>query len=162
MSCARVLVVFTAVFFTGCAGSPRIDSCPEPNELARLTPQYLIGAGDMLQIFVWRNPEISTTIPVRPDGRISTPLVSDMVAAGKTPSDLARDMEAVLSEYLRSPTVNVIVASPGLGSQIQVVGAVNVPQGVVYRESMRVLDVLLTAGASSPPSSCSAWSCWWA
>src|SRR3982751_5953390 len=73
---------------------------------------YLIGPGDMLQVFVWRNPELSTSIPVRPDGKISTPLVENLVAIGKTPSQLAREMETVLSEYVRSPKVNIIVTTP--------------------------------------------------
>lgn len=111
-----------------------------------VSPDYLIGTGDQLQVFVWRNPEVSTTVLVRPDGRISTPLVEDIVAAGKRPAALARDMEAVLSQYLRSPTVNVIVGSSGQGNEIQVVGEVNAAQGVPYRDSIRVLDVLLAAG----------------
>jgi polysaccharide export outer membrane protein len=117
--------------------------CPAPQSL---TTDYIIGAGDSLEIFVWRNPEVSTTVLVRPDGRISTPLVEDMTAAGKTPTRLARDMETVLSEYLVSPTVNVIIDSPGQSNLIQAVGALNAPQGVSYRESITVLDVVLTAG----------------
>ena len=76
-------------------------------------PNYIVGPGDTLQIFVWRNPELTTTVPVRPDGKITTPLVQDMVAVGKTPSQLAKDIETVLAEYIRSPQVNVIVVEPG-------------------------------------------------
>ncbi len=108
---------------------------------------YVIGPGDILQVFVWRNPELSVTVPVRPDGRVSTPLVEDMVAVGKTPSDLARDIEKTLSEYIRSPQVNVIVSTPaGVLSQVKAVGQVKTPQGIAYREGMRVLDLLLAVG----------------
>jgi polysaccharide biosynthesis/export protein len=108
---------------------------------------YIIGPGDALQVFVWRNPELSTIVPVRPDGKISTPLVEDMVAIGKTPSQLARDIEGVLAEYVRSPQVNVIVTTPvSTYSQIRVIGQVAKPQAVAYREGMTVLDAILTVG----------------
>lgn len=108
---------------------------------------YIIGPGDTLQVFVWRNPELTTTIPVRPDGKISTPLVEDMVAIGKTPSQLARDIEKVLSEYIRSPQVNIIVTQPmSVYSQVRVIGEVGRPQAIPYREGMTVLDVLLQVG----------------
>src|SRR5579871_5024086 len=74
-----------------------------------VSSEYLIGPGDTLEIFVWRNPELTATVPVRPDGKVSTPLVENMVAVGKTPSQLARDIEKMLSEYVKSPEVNVIV-----------------------------------------------------
>jgi len=108
---------------------------------------YLVGPGDSLQIFVWRNPELSTTVPVRPDGKISTPLVEDMVAVGKTPSQLARDVEKVLAEFIRSPQVNVIVTVPlSAFSQVKVIGQVTTPQSLPYRQGMRVLDAVLAAG----------------
>jgi polysaccharide export outer membrane protein len=108
---------------------------------------YVIGPGDALQVFVWRNPELTTTVPVRPDGKISTPLVEDMVAVGKTPSELARDMERVLAEYIRSPQVNIIVSQPvSTFSQVKVIGQVAKPQAVPYRQGMRVLDAVLAVG----------------
>ena len=95
---------------------------------------YIIGPGDTLQIFVWRNPELGATIPVRPDGKISTPLVEDMVAVGKNPSTLARDIEKVLGEYVRSPQVNVIVTQPAsVFSQVKVIGQVQRPQALAHR-----------------------------
>lgn len=112
---------------------------------------YIIGPGDVLQIFVWRNPELSVSVPVRPDGRISTPLVEDMVAIGKTPSVLARDMEGVLAQYVRSPTVNVLVTQPASRfSQVKVVGQVLRPQAIAFREGLTVLDVLLEVGGLTP------------
>jgi polysaccharide biosynthesis/export protein len=110
-------------------------------------PNYLIGPGDSLQVFVWRNPDLSTVVPVRPDGKISTPLVEDMVAVGKTPSNLARDIEHVLGEFIRSPQVNVIVTIPVSAlSQVKVIGQVTNPQSLPYREGMRVLDAVLASG----------------
>lgn len=112
-----------------------------------VSPNYLIGPGDTLQVFVWRNPELTATVPVRPDGKITTPLVQDMVAVGKTPSQLARDIEQVLAEYIRSPQVNVIVTNPvSTFSQVKVIGQVTNPQSLPYREGMRVLDAVLAAG----------------
>lgn len=114
-------------------------------------PNYLIGPGDTLQVFVWRNPELTTTVPVRPDGKISTPLVEDLVAVGKTPSQLARDIETVLAEFIRSPQVNVIVSVPvSAFSQIKVIGQVTTPQSLPYREGMRVLDAVLASGGLGP------------
>ena len=110
-------------------------------------PDYLIGPGDMLQVFVWRNPELSVSVPVRPDGKISTPLVEDMIASGKTPSQLARDMEGVLAEFVRTPQVNVIVTQAlSSFSAVKVVGQVKTPQVVPYRKGLRILDVVLASG----------------
>ena len=108
---------------------------------------YVIGPGDQLQVFVWRNPELTTTIPVRPDGKISTPLVEELVAVGKTPAQLARDIEAALGEYIRSPQVSVImVQARSANSEVKVVGEVRQAQAVPYRSGMTVLDVLLAVG----------------
>ena len=108
---------------------------------------YMLGPGDQIQVFVWRNPDLSATVPVRPDGRISTPLVEDMVAVGKTPSQLARDIEKVLGEYVRTPQVNVIVTQPSSTfSQVKVVGQVLHPQVMPYRNGLTVLDAILASG----------------
>lgn len=112
---------------------------------------YVIGPGDTVQVFVWRNPELTTTVPVRPDGKISTPLVEDMIAVGKTPSKLARDIEKVLAEYVRSPQVNVIVTQPvSTFSQVKVIGQVTTPQALAFREGMTVLDAVLAVGGLGP------------
>lgn len=116
-----------------------------------VTPDYIIGPGDTLQVFVWRNPEITTTVPVRPDGKISTPLVEDMTAVGKTPTELARDVEKVLAEYVRSPQVNIIVTQPmSTYSQVRIIGQVARPQALAYREGMTVLDAVLQVGGLAP------------
>lgn len=122
-------------------------AAPPATALPPAAANYIIGPGDVLQVFVWRNPELSVTVPVRPDGRVSTPLVEDMVAVGKTPSVLARDIEKVLGEYIRSPQVNVIVSTPASTlSQVKAIGQLKAPQGVPFREGMRVLDLVLAAG----------------
>src|SRR4029079_12009001 len=98
---------------------------------SKVSNDYVIGPGDTLQVFVWRNPELTATVPVRPDGKISTPLVEDMVAVGKTPSVLARDIEKVLGEYVRSPQINVIVTQPTSAySQIKIIGQVVRPGSI--------------------------------
>ncbi|MGE0581092.1 MAG: XrtA/PEP-CTERM system exopolysaccharide export protein [Steroidobacteraceae bacterium] len=125
-------------------------AAPEAPPAATTGPDYIIGPGDTIQVFVWRNPELSVSVPVRPDGKVSTPLIEDMVAVGKTPSDLARDMEAKLAEYIRSPQVNVIVTNPqSVFSKITVVGQVANPGAVPYREGMTALDVVLAVGGLS-------------
>jgi len=131
------------------ADSPAPPPHDAPQAPAESSPgsQYRIGPGDSLQVFVWRNPDLSVTIPVRPDGKISTPLVENMVAVGKTPPQLARDMEAVLGEYVRSPKVNIIVTNAvSTFSQVKVVGQVKTPQSIAYHEGQTVLDVVLAVG----------------
>ena len=119
-------------------------SVPVPQDGAA---DYIIGPGDTLQVFVWRNPELSVTVPVRPDGKVSTPLVENMVAIGKSPSQLARDIEKVLTRFVRTPQVNIIVGNAiSTFSQVKVIGQVKAPQAVPYREGLKVLDVVLAAG----------------
>jgi polysaccharide export outer membrane protein len=130
----------------GPPASPTMPAAPAA-PAAGVSPNYLIGPGDTLQIFVWRNPELTSSVPVRPDGKISTPLVEDMVAVGKMPSQLARDIEKVLGEFIRSPQVNVIVTVPvSAFSQVKVIGQVTQPQSLPFREGMRVLDAILSTG----------------
>ncbi len=110
--------------------------------------RYLIGPSDSLNVFVWRNPEVSGQITVRPDGLITTPLVEDLQASGKTPTQLARDIESVLETYIRQPIVTVMVGG-GVGpyrEQIRVVGEAANPQALSYREKMTLLDVMIVVG----------------
>jgi polysaccharide export outer membrane protein len=137
------------------AAAPAFAQATEPSPAdvpARVPgPDYIIGPGDTLNVFVWRNPELSVTVPVRPDGKISTPLVEDMTAVGKTPAQLGRDIEVVLAEYVKQPHVNIIVQVPASAySQIRVVGQVTRPSPVAYREGMTVLDALLAVGGLTP------------
>jgi polysaccharide export outer membrane protein len=135
-------VVATA---SGCANTGK--KTPRAADVTT-TSEYRIGPGDQLQIFVWRNPEVSVSIPVRPDGRISTPLVEDMVAVGKTPTELARDLEKTLARYIRTPLVTVIVTGfvGPFGEQIRVVGQAANPKALSYRQNMTLLDVLIEVG----------------
>lgn len=121
---------------------------PAPAEIESFEPQYLIGPGDSVNIQVWRNPELSMTVAVRPDGKITTPLVEDLPASGRTPTQLAREIEKALSKYVQSPVVTVIVAG-GVGpysEQIRVVGEAARPQALPYRENMSLLDVMIVVG----------------
>ncbi len=109
---------------------------------------YLVGPGDMVQVFVWRSPELSTIVKVRPDGRISVPLIEDLDVAGKSPTTIARGIERRLADYVVDPKVTVIVqdfVGPS-DRQIRVVGAAVKPQSIPYRKDMTVLDVVIAAG----------------
>jgi polysaccharide export outer membrane protein len=140
---ALALLLLVSGLSAVCAAPP---PAPTPASSA-VSPDYVIGPGDTLQIFVWRNPELTTTVPVRPDGKISTPLVEDMPAVGKTPTQLARDVEKVLAVYVKQPQVNVIVTQPASAfSQIKVIGQVLRPAPVPYREGMTVMDAVLAVG----------------
>ena len=150
---ATGLCVMVCVFAAPLASAqaPATASAPAPQQplavATSVTSDYIIGPGDELQVFVWRNPELTVTVPVRPDGKISTPLNEDMQSVGKTPMQLARDVEKVLSEYVKSPQVNIIVTKPASAfSEIKVVGQVMHPQSVPYRQGMTVLDAVLAVG----------------
>ena len=109
---------------------------------------YLIGPGDSVNVFVWRNPEVSGTFPVRPDGKMTMNLVEDMPASGKTPTQLARDLEKALSKYIQEPIVTVIVAG-GIGpfsQQVRVIGQATKPQALNYREHMSLIDLMIDVG----------------
>ena len=134
-------------FGSGAAvAQPQAD--PSTKAAEQAGSDYTIGAGDTLQIFVWRQPDLSVTVPVRPDGRISTPLIQDLVVVGKTSTQLAREVEQALSEYVRSPQVNVIVQKivGTSGEQIRVLGQAVQPKSVPYRDKMTLLDVMIEVG----------------
>jgi len=113
--------------------------------------EYIIGPGDALKIVVSQNPELNADVPVRPDGKITTPLANDVIAVGKTPTELAHDIETALSQYLRKPSVSVIVSKPvGTFGQVRVVGrGVINPKGIPYRNGMTVLDLIQEVGGLS-------------
>lgn len=129
----------------GCASAPAVHATAAA---APPVERYIIGPGDTLQIFVRDNPDVSTTVPVRPDGRISIPMVQSIVAAGKTPDQLAGDLEKALSQYIRSPLVTVIVKSfvGAFSQQVRVVGQASTPKAVPYRSGMTLLDVMIDVG----------------
>ena len=110
--------------------------------------KYLIGAGDVINIFVWRNPEVSGTFIVRPDGKITTSLVEDISASGKTPTELARSIEEILGTYLRDPIVTVTVNNfvGPYSEQIRVIGEATEPKSLNYKQNMTLLDVMIQVG----------------
>lgn len=133
-----------AAAVTPAATSAGPASTPPPQDSSS---NYIIGPGDMIEVYVWNNPNLTVTIPVRPDGKVSTPLVENMVAVGKTPSQLARDIEKVLAVYVRSPKVNIIVTQPiGALTDVKVIGQVTRPGAFPFHAGMTVLDVVLQAG----------------
>ena len=119
-----------------------------PVSAAALDYSYVIGGGDNINIIVWRNPELSMSVPVRPDGKISTPLIDELVAQGKNSVEVARDIEKQLSKYVRDPVVTVIVTSfvGPYSEQIRVVGEATRPQFLPYKQKMTVLDVMIAVG----------------
>ncbi|NBC48502.1 MAG: sugar ABC transporter substrate-binding protein [Gammaproteobacteria bacterium] len=132
--------------FTGCASGQKYP--PLPSMALEKSPDYLIGPGDNVNIFVWGLPELSSSVPVRPDGKITTPLIEDVPASGLTPTELARDMEEVLSTYVLDPVVTVIVTGfvGPYSQQVRVVGEATNPRGVPYRENMTALDLMIEVG----------------
>jgi polysaccharide export outer membrane protein len=144
---AAALIV--TVPLSGCTNSQ--DTRPElasASGVAYHSTRYRIAPGDSVQIFVWRNPDVSTSVPVRPDGLLSAPLLEELPAAGKTPSDLAREIEERLSVYLRDPLVTVIVNGfvGNYSDQIRVVGEAASPKALLYRDTMTVLDLMIEVG----------------
>jgi polysaccharide biosynthesis/export protein len=140
-----LVVMAGAIVIAGCASN---TYPPAPVSAATAEYRYLIGPLDTVNIIVWRNPELSLSVPVRPDGFISTPLVEDLQAAGRNPTDLARDVEKALSKYSRDPIVTVVVtAFTGASSeQIRIIGEAARPQAIPYRQAMTLLDVMIQVG----------------
>ena len=133
-----------ALGLAGCAGVYP----PAPVAIEQFEPQYLIGPSDTVNIQVWRNPELSMLVAVRPDGKITTPLVEDLPASGRTPTQLAREIEKALAKYIQNPVVTVIVGGfiGPYSEQIRVLGEAAKPQALPYKENMTLLDVMIAVG----------------
>lgn len=142
-----------AAVLSGLAGCATTEPSVAPAAPApeAVQTEYRIGPGDQLNIFVWNHPELSLSVPVRPDGLLSTPLVENVKAEGKTPSQLGKDLEAAMGEYVRGPKVNVIVTGfqGSLEDRIRVVGAAAKPQSLPYRAGMTLVDVMVAVGGLS-------------
>ncbi|WP_404370141.1 XrtA/PEP-CTERM system exopolysaccharide export protein [Sphingomonas sp. MMS24-J45] len=142
-----------AMALTSCVSSSRPELPPATFVAGQEQPgeEYIIGPLDQLSIFVWRNPELSTKVQVRPDGRITTPLISDMPAVGKTPRMLADDMKIALGEYIKDPIVSVIVEnfSGTFSQQVRIIGATAKPASIPYRANMTLLDAMIAVGGLS-------------
>lgn len=141
---ALFVLACVAAGLAGCATSHP----PAPADTPSADDVYKVGPLDSLNIVVWRNTDLSGTVAVRPDGRISTPLVQDLVVAGKTPPEIAREIEKALSKYVRDPNVTVLVNTfqGTFAEQIRIVGEATKPQAIAYRQNMTLLDVMIQAG----------------
>src|SRR5438552_14959628 len=142
----RAITAAFVLIVTGCGGAPPLPPAPPAASLP--SAEYRIGPGDSLNIFVWRNPELTVTVPVRPDGRVSIPLVEDVVAIGKTPTALAREYEQRLGKYIREPLVTVIVSGfvGPIPDQVRIIGEASQPRSLPYRADMTVLDAMIAVG----------------
>lgn len=142
--CLALMAV--AGMLAACANTPKYP--PAPVSASTQDYDYLVGPGDTINIIVWRNPELSMSVPVRPDGKISTPLIDEMAAQGKTSVEIARDIEKKLEKYVRDPVVTVIVTTfvGPYDQQIRVVGEAAKPQALPFKKQMTVLDVMIAVG----------------
>ena len=145
-----------AVILTGCASTARTGNSLPPAAFVgsgaeQVSEAYIIGPLDEITVFVWRNNELGARVQVRPDGRITTPLITDMVAAGKTPAQLAEDIRGVLTQYVQDPLVSVMVNSPQgtFSQQVRIVGATERPAAIPYRANMTLLDAMIAVGCLS-------------
>lgn len=139
----KILLVAATLAMAACSTLP-----PAPKKATTPNYAYLVGPGDQLEINVWRNPELSAKVPVRPDGRITTPLVEDLVAIGKTPEQLGSEIQEKLKKFILDPTVTVVVTQFVGNSQhqIRVVGQATKPTAIPYHQGMTLLDVMITVG----------------
>lgn len=143
---ALVAATVAAAALAACGSANKYP--PAPVSAASADYRYLIGPLDTINVVVWRNPELSMAVPVRPDGYISLPLVEDLPAQGRNPADLARDIERALGKYARDPVVTVIVSGfqGASGEQIRIIGEAAKPQSIPYRQNMTMLDVMIQVG----------------
>lgn len=149
---ARIFfILITVIGIAGCSGKPRLPE--QSNTMAGpsvLTKSYRMAVGDQVQINVWKNPELSLSAPLRPDGKVSMPLIGDVMAVGKTPEQLAADIELKLAAYVKNPNVTVILTSlqgHEFLSRIRITGAVTQNISISYHQGMTVLDAVLAAGS---------------
>ena len=142
----RAALALTSVVLVACSSEPLLP--PAPVSASNQDYSYIIGPGDNVNIIVWRNPELSMSVPVRPDGKLTTPLVDELVAQGKTSVQLAREVETVLGKYVRDPIVTVIVTGfvGPYSEQIRVLGEAAKPQFLPYKQKMTLLDLMIIVG----------------
>ena len=140
------IIAIVAIGVTACSGLSRLPTAKLTDKSANAA--YRIGSDDSLQIFIWRNPEHSTSVSVRPDGRITIPLIEDLPATGKTPTELARDIEKKLATYIQDPIVTVIMQGfvGPFQERVRIVGEAARPQALPYRSTMTLLDVMIQVG----------------
>lgn len=144
-----ISALFLSLAVVACATTGNMQSSPPPADMSVAVDAYKIGVDDIVQVSVWRNPELGITVPVRPDGMITVPLVGDVAAGGRTPSEVAADIQSKLAAYVRDPQVAVILTdlrSHEYLSRVRVTGAVRQPISIPFRQGMTVLDAVLAAG----------------
>lgn len=152
---ALSLTAALALGLGGCASTGRTGQSLPPASFVggsdQVSENYIIGALDEITVFVWRNEELGARVQVRPDGRITTPLISDMIAVGKTPAQLAEDIRVVLAQYIQDPLVSVMINTPQgtFSQQIRIVGATERPAALPYRANMTLLDAMIAVGGLS-------------
>ena len=140
------------IFITACSSTPKYPQVPEDQRNLPQDFNYIIGPGDSMEIFVWGNPELTLSVPVRPDGKVTTRLVEDIPASGKTSTELARDIEIAYSEYVKNPVVSVIV-NGFIGippQQVRVIGEAMNPLKIPYTKHMTLLDLMIAVGGLTP------------
>jgi polysaccharide biosynthesis/export protein len=144
--CTRLGAFLLLILSAACADRPEL--APASTAQRGSSELYRIGPGDTLKVFVWGNPGLSDEVPVRPDGRVSIPLLEDVDAAGKTPSELAREIEQQLSAFVADPLVTVMVTEfvGPFSEQVRVVGEALEPRAIPYRDDMTMLDVMIEVG----------------
>ena len=148
----QFLAVLSALFLIGCASVGTATAPPVANADAMATTSYHIGVDDQVQVSVWNNPELSVSVPVRPDGKITVPLIGDVQAGGQTPEQVAATIKDKLKSYVRDPQVAVILTelrSHEYLARVRVTGAVRQPVSLPYRQGMSVLDAVLAAGGTN-------------
>lgn len=151
MSLVTALMLILALVISSCTGTrgPLTDDEKPPAVTASSAPVFRLGTGDVVSVNVWKNPDLSVTVPVRPDGYISVPLVGDVLAGGQTPAEIASDTELKLTQFIRTPKVSVIIQeipSAEFQNRVRVVGGVADPKSISHRDGMTVIDLVLEAG----------------
>jgi len=151
MNLLRIFTIMLACVLTAC-GSTRgpLSEDERPPEITRSeSPQFRLGTGDVISVSVWKNPDLSARVPVRPDGYVSLPLVGEVLAGGRTPMEIAKDTERKLTQYMRTPKVSVIIEeipSAEFQNRVRVVGGVAEPKSISHRDGMTIIDLVLEAG----------------
>ena len=147
----KIIVIIITLILVGCGSAPTIPNATIKPGASKsiLVKEYLIGVDDRVQVDVWKHADLSITVPVRPDGMISVPLIGEVLAGGRTPVDVADEITRRLAKFIKQPSVAVILAelnSHEYLSRVRVTGAVRTPSSFTYRQGMTILDVILDAG----------------
>ncbi|MFK8075898.1 MAG: XrtA/PEP-CTERM system exopolysaccharide export protein [Granulosicoccus sp.] len=151
MNALRIFILLAVCTLTACVGTRGpVSEGQRPPEISRSqTPQFRLGTGDVISVSVWKNPDLSARVPVRPDGYVSLPLVGEVIAGGRTPVEIAADIERKLTQFIRTPKVSVIVEeipSAEFQNRVRVVGGVADPKSISHRDGMTIIDLVLEAG----------------